>query len=205
MKTPPQIDDDTLQRFYDGDLSPLEEHGVQARIESDPEAQRRLSELGQLTELMRTAADELGSSVRSAALFAAIEQKLTLPDQTGFGSRVRLVASEWLEHRRATLGPIVAATAVAAITLLAVIKPSDPGLLAPDGAESATPPFAEPLSADEATGPNTSLADNAPAGAQLHGSRVEDVDFGASTGTVFELDNQGVAVAVVWITDEESP
>jgi anti-sigma factor RsiW len=192
MKTPSDIDDDTLQRFYDGDLSPLEEHGVQARIESDPAAQRRLAELGQMTELMRAAADQLGSSVRSAALFAAIEGKLAQPDQTGFGARVRLVASEWLEHRRATVGPIVAATAVAAVTLLAVIKPSDPSLLAPGSASSVTAP-SNTLTAAETPGP------------AIHGSRIEDVDFGASTGTVFELDNQGVAVAVVWITDEETP
>ena len=198
MKTEPQIDDDTLQRFYDGDLSPLEEHGLQARIENDPAAQRRLAELGQLTELMRAAADELGNSVRSGALFLAIEEKLALPDQTRFGARFRLVASEWLEHRRAALGPIVAATAVAAVTLLAVIKPSDPSLLDPEGATSVTAPNTE------APAPIAAATQGEPTAPAMHGSRIEDVDFGASTGTVFEIDNQGVAVAVVWITDEEA-
>ena len=46
-----------------------------------------------------------------------------------------------------------------------------------------------------------------PQAAVVHGTRVENVDFGSNTGTVFEIENGGVAVAVVWITedDEESP
>lgn len=176
MATP--IDDDTLQRFYDGDLTSLEEHSVHAQIEADPDAQRRLAELGRLTEVMRDAAEELGRSVSSAALFAAIESKLAQPEEVGFGTRLRVVASEWLEHRRATLAPIVTAAAVAAITLVAVIRPN----------ESAQLPVA---------------GESEAAVVAVHGSRVENVDFGSSTGTVFEIDNGGVAAAVVWITDDE--
>ncbi len=176
MATP--IDDDTLQRFYDGDLTPLEEHSVNALLEADPEAQRRLAELGRLTEVMREAAEELGRSASSAALFAAIESKLAQPEELGFGTRLRVVTSEWLEHRRATLAPIITATAVAAITLVAVVRPNE-GAELPIAGESEAQVIA------------------------VHGSRVENVDFGASTGTVFEIDNGGVAAAVVWITDDE--
>ena len=184
MATP--IDDDTLQRFYDGDLSPLEEHSVHAQLDADPDAQRRLAELGRLTELMREATEQLGQSVDSAALFAAIESKLAEPDKLGFGPRLRVVAAEWAEHKRATLAPIAAAVAVAAASLIAVVKSNGPA--APEAFRHAEhragPVAAEPLAA-------------------VHGSRVENVDFGSSTGTVFEIDNQGVAVAVVWITDDE--
>jgi anti-sigma factor RsiW len=187
-RPPTPIDDDTLQRFYDGDLSPLEEHGVQARIEADPAAQQRLAELGRLTELIREGAEELGESVRSSALFAAIEAKLAEPDQVAFGARLRVLGGEWLEHRRASLFPLLAATAVAAVTLMIVIRPSSQ---LPETSGAATP------SAQQA-------APVAPAQvAEVHGSSVEDVDFGASTGTVFEIDNEGVAVAVVWITDDD--
>jgi len=191
-RPPTPIDDDTLQRFYDGDLSPLEEHGVQARIEADPAAQQRLAELGRLTELIREGAEELGESVRSSTLFAAIEARLAEPDQVGFGARLRVIGGEWLEHRRASLLPLLAATAVAAVTLMVVIKPSSElpelgGTAAPSPQEAAQ---GAPIQV-----------------AEVHGSSIENVDFGASTGTVFEIDNEGVAVAVVWITDddEETP
>jgi anti-sigma factor RsiW len=187
------IDDDTLQRFYDGDLSPLEEHGVQSRIEADPAAQLRLAELGQLTELIREGAEELGRSVRSEALFAGIEARLSQPDEVSFGSRLRAMSSEWFEHRRASLIPLVAATAVAAVTLMVVIKPSQQ--------LPQTTSEVSPTAQREAPVPPPVEV------AAAHGTSVEDVDFGASTGTVFEIDNEGVAVAVVWITDddEETP
>jgi anti-sigma factor RsiW len=185
----PPIDDDTLQRFYDGDLSPLEEHGLQARIEADPAAQQRLAELGRLTELIREGAEELAQSVSSQALFAGIEARLDQPDEVGFGTRLRVMTGEWFEHRRASLIPLVAATAVAAVTLMVVIKPNQPL------PEIATPPA--PMAQRELPVPQPADV------AQVHGTSVEDVDFGASTGTVFEIDNEGVAVAVVWITDDE--
>jgi anti-sigma factor RsiW len=192
MSTTSDIDDDTLQRFYDGDLSPLEEHGVQARIERDPEAQRRLVELGRLTDVLRVAADELATQVNSGALFASIEQRLNAPDETGSGTRVRLIASEWFEHRRTALLPVLAATGMAAIALLAVLKPAAPTLVEP-GSTNVTRAVPTAQLGTEQTTPS-----------EVHGTRVEDVDFGTSTGTVFEIDNQGVATAVVWITDEDT-
>jgi anti-sigma factor RsiW len=196
-RPPTPIDDDTLQRFYDGDLSPLEEHGVQARIEADPAAQQRLAELGRLTELIREGAEELGESVRSSTLFAAIEARLAEPDQVGLGARLRVIGGEWLEHRRASLLPLVAATAVAAVTLMVVIRPSSQ---LPETSGAATPRAQEQAAQQAAPVAPTQVA-------EVHGSSVENVDFGASTGTVFEIDNEGVAVAVVWITDddEETP
>ena len=175
MATP--IDDDTLQRYYDGDLSPLEEHSVQARIESDADAQRRLAQLTRLSELMQESAAELALQVDSAALFAGIEKRIVAPEKLGFGARLRVITSEWVEHKRTTLVPIVAATAVAAATLLVVTR---------------THPAVTTPVADTSSG--------------VHGTRIENVDFGSSTGTVFEIEDRGRAVAVVWISeDEETP
>jgi len=200
-RPPTPIDDDTLQRFYDGDLSPLEEHGVQARIEADPAAQQRLAELGRLTELIREGAEQLGESVHSNALFAAIEAKLAEPDKVGFGARLRVMSGEWLEHRRASLIPLVAATAVAAVTLMVVIKPN-PAL--PESTHSTPSTLAHAPAEDPHAAPGPQAAPAAATQvAEVHGSSVENVDFGSSTGTVFEIDNEGVAVAVVWITDDE--
>lgn len=190
------IDDDTLQRFYDGDLTPLEEHRVQAQIESDPSAQERLARLGQLTEVLRVGADQLAAEVDSAALFARIEARLGEQEQVGFGARLRLVAAEWLEHRRAALVPLATASAVAAATLLLVLRPSDQRGLDPGASEGDRAPelAAEPSTAELTAAPATPIPP---------GSHVENVDFGSSTGTVFELEDRGAPIAVVWITDDE--
>lgn len=174
-----RIDDDTLQRYYDGDLSPVEEHGMQLRIEGDPDAQRRLTKLAKLTELMQTSADELGQHVDSKVLFSGIEARLADAGKPGFGARLRVVGGEWLEHRRATLMPIVAASAVAAATFLVVTRSDGP---------------------TESGGPEGRVVATTDA---VHGSVVENVDFGSNTGTVFEIEDRGVAVAVVWITEDE--
>jgi anti-sigma factor RsiW len=188
MTTP--LDDDLLQRFYDGDLTPLEEHGVQAQIEADPRAQRRLAELGRMTEVLREGTAELGSKLDSNALFASIERELKQPSGVPVRTRARVLTSEWLSHRRGTVVYLAGTAAIAAATLLAVLRPStqvtdDNGMLVLAPGEEREPV----VPAQEAMA--------------LHGSSVEDVDFGANTGTVFELDNEGVAVAVVWINDEE--
>jgi anti-sigma factor RsiW len=197
------LDDDTLQRFYDGDLSPLEEHGVQARIEADPDAQRRLLELGRMTEVLRDGTAELGDSLDANALFAAIEGRLDKPGQVGVGSRLRVITSEWLEHRRSAVVSLAGAAAIAATTLLVVLRPganapeSDGSLvLAPGEQAPATLPMPEEVAPAEPAAQKV---------AAVHGSSIEEVDFGGSTGTVFELDNEGVAVAVVWISDEGEP
>jgi anti-sigma factor RsiW len=124
------LDDDLLQRYFDGELSPVEERSVRGQVEGDAAAQARLRELAKLSELI----------------------------------------------------PTVASLAVAAAALVVLLVPHE-------------------TSEKLATVP-------APAAVQtVHGSRVENVDFGKSTGTVFEVDNEGVSAAVVWIADdeEESP
>jgi hypothetical protein len=47
-------------------------------------------------------------------------------------------------------------------------------------------------------GPETPLAAAPPPG-----SEIEAVDFGHSTGAIFQVEDQGAAYAVVWISDEK--
>jgi anti-sigma factor RsiW len=129
------IDDDTLQRFYDGDLSPQEARSLEAQIAGDPTAQRRLRELGRLSVLLREAADELSSTLDSDALFARIEASITAPAKAPPRTSVARTLTErpsaqraamtWLTRRRATLVPAFAATAVAAAALFAVLMSSE--------------------------------------------------------------------------------
>lgn len=183
-----QLDDETLQRYYDGELSPVEERAVRARVESSPEAQKQLAELARLSELFRMAADEMGSEVDSASLFAGIERDLKKQESLGMLGRLRVVRDEWMEHRRGVVVSMVGATAVAAAALLTVLGPR-----ATDSGDEVA------HVAKEVSAPTSAPA----AEPRVSGSRVENVDFGSNTGTVFEIESQGVTTAVVWIADED--
>jgi anti-sigma factor RsiW len=180
-----KIDDDTLQRYYDGDLSPLEASSVRAELAAAPEARARLDQLAKLSELMKLSAEELSRDLDGDALFASIRSGIDR-DQTTGGERLRVIASEWVEHRRASLVSAAAIAAVAAAALFVVMKPAQP--TEDELARSVPSPREER---------RTAIAAN------VHGTRIENVDFGDSTGTVFEIQDEGVATAVVWISDEE--
>ncbi|HEX6242790.1 MAG TPA: hypothetical protein VFZ61_17880 [Polyangiales bacterium] len=169
------LDDDLLQRYYDGDLSPDEERSVSAEIAKDTGAQRRLSELAALHELMQAPLIEAAAGLDGDALFARIQADIKQQQQLGFGERLRVLSGEWFEHKRGVLVPAAASLAAAAAALIILLVPR----------EARQPAGGEPLLA------------------QLHGTRIENVDFGQSTGTVFEVDNEGVSAAVVWISDDE--
>lgn len=183
-----ELDDETLQRFYDGDLSPVEERVVRTRIDQDPGAQKRLRELERLSALFQIAAEDAGSGLDSAAMFANIEKQIDAEAKQGTGTRLRVVAGEWVSERKRVLLPLVAVAAAAAFGVIA-LTPRDAG---DDAAARA-------LRDRE----RTRYAQETPSQPALHGTRVENVDFGGSTGTVFEIDSAGVATAVVWIADEE--
>ncbi len=185
------IDDDTLQRYYDGDLSPLEASSVRAAVLASPAAQKRLDELARLSEMMKVAAEEVGAGLDADALFADIRGGLEKDARGEGGERLRVITSEWLEHKRGMVAPFLGGLAVAAAALLIVNRTSEPE---PSGGEAVA--REAPLPKEER---RTALASRD----EVQGSRVEDVDFGDSTGTVFEIESQGVATAVVWISDEE--
>lgn len=168
------LDDDLLQRYHDGDLTPDEELSVRAEVAKSPSAQRRLSELAALHEMMQAPLLEAAQGLDSDALFARIQAGIQQQQRAGFGERLRVLSGEWFEHKRGVLLPAAASLAAAAAALIILLVPR----------EAKQPVGGEPL-------------------AQLHGTRIENVDFGQSTGTVFEVDNQGVSAAVVWISDDE--
>jgi anti-sigma factor RsiW len=182
-----ELDDDTLQRFYDGELSPLEERTVRAMIEQDPAAQARLSRLKRLSEMFTLAAEDMGAELDSAALFSGIQADIKQQETLGLGERLRVITFEWVEHKRGAVISLGAVAAIAAAALFAVITPDRH-----DENQARTMP--RPREEQKLR-----LAE-APA---QHGSQIENVDFGRNTGTVFEVENEGVTTAVVWIADEE--
>ncbi len=185
-----QLDDDTLQRYYDGELSPVEERAVRARVESDASAQARLAELEKLSGILRMAADEMGEGLDSNALFAGIQTGIKKDEQAGFGGKFQVIREEWSEHRRGAVIGLGFAGAVAAAALLAVLTPGTPS--------------SDELARSAAKHEKTRLAEVTPAEApRVSGSSVENVDFGENTGTVFEIESEGVKTAVVWIAEED--
>ena len=171
------LDDDTLQRFYDGALSVDEERSVRAEVANSAPAQARLAELSRLSELLRGSLAQQARQIDSDALFRSIEAGIARDQPLGLGERLRVVGAEWFEHKRGVMVPAVASMAVAAAALLTFLSPHE----LPNPEAEGTPPQA----------------------ALVHGSSIENVDFGASTGTVFEVDSEGVHAAVVWIADDE--
>jgi len=169
------LDDDLLQRYYDGDLTRDEERSVRAELARSESAQQRLAQLAELTELMRGPVLEAAQGLDSDALFARIQGGIQRQEALGFGERLRLIGSEWYEHKRGVLVPAAASLAAAAAALIILLVPRE---------------------AQQPENGGSMLA-------QLHGTSVENVDFGQSTGTVFAVDNEGVSAAVVWISDDE--
>jgi hypothetical protein len=180
------LDDDTLQRFYDGVLSADEERSVRAEVAKSTSAQARLAELSRLSELMRGSLAAQAREIDSDALFRSIEAGIAQDRALGLGERLRVVGSEWIEHKRGVMVPALASVAVAAAALLTFLSPHE-----------------VPTPEAESAPPRAGLVH----GASVHGSSIENVDFGASTGTVFEVESEGVHAAVVWIADddEEAP
>ncbi len=188
-----ELDDDTLQRFFDGDLSPLEERTVRAMIDQDPSAQARLASLVRLRAMFAVAADDMGAGLDSAALFSGIEKDIKRQETLGFGERLQVITGEWIEHRRGAVISIGAAAAIAAAALLMVTSPGQ------NDSESTARNMPQPREERKMR-----VAEGAPAmPATQQGSQIENVDFGQNTGTVFEIENEGVTTAVVWIADEE--
>ncbi|MFW6049704.1 MAG: anti-sigma factor family protein [Myxococcota bacterium] len=186
--TTPHIDDDQLQRYFDGELPATEARAIREALEASEEHRARLDQLGRLRELVRLAADEMAEDVGADDLYARVKGDLQAQKR-----REELRALEGGRRRRRVAVGTAVGLALAAAVALAMLQPRD-------GAE---PPLAQPA----AERSETALAENqhpaAPPGGP-QGSEVLEVDFGANTGTVFEVEGTaGHPVAVVWIDDQE--
>lgn len=186
--TEPNLDE-TLQRYFDGDLPPAEADALRARLEGDAELRAKLAGLEQLRTLLRAAlAPEHVEAPDADAMFAKIQASIAEPPAAAAsppglrvlaGGKKDEVAAPAAPASRAPvwLGLAAIGLAAAAALYLFVLRPS----------ETAT-----------TEGPETPLAAAPPPG-----SEIEAVDFGHSTGAIFQVEDQGAAYAVVWISDEK--
>lgn len=170
--------DDKLQMYFDGELSPEEEAELRRELETSPEGQEELRQWSEVREAMQAASLEWTAALDSDALFARIEAELESP-------------------------------AVAEPPNVVPIERPKPELrVVPGGREkkiwggiatgfaAAAAIFLAVLSApDDPNGGSLSAA---------RGTEVVEVDFGANSGTVFNVEGgAGQPLAVVWIDEEE--
>jgi anti-sigma factor RsiW len=184
------LDDITLQRFLDGDLQADEAAQISQALAQDDALAARLEAMTQIGGFVRDTFDQQYAAAGGAdGLFARISAELDAPGSSQADApkapELRVVTGGGkTPPRRTVMLPAFASLAAAAAVLLL---------------------FLGPHRTREVGGPAT------PAGVQAVpsvpsapvGSRIDDVDFGGSTGTVFEIDDEGVSAAVVWISDDD--
>ena len=191
MSTDTHIDDDKLQRFYDGELTEGEALVVGRDVDASDLEQERVAQMERLGEVLRAGADAEADGIDANALFLRIERGIE--DEPA--PRLKLIEGRKRKNRN-TAVVAVAMGIAAAVAIAFLAQPSTE----PEIADSAHPDEGDTALA----GGNVAVED--PTHVQLHppgGSSVELVEFGANTGTVFEVEGeQGQPLAVVWIAEE---
>lgn len=189
------LEEEKLQRYFDGDLPEGEAEEVRRALESSEEERARLEQLVRLRSLIAMAAEDAAADLASDVLFAKVRTGIEEQKRAGYGEPFRVVDGEgkgrrpqhvegWKVGLAAGMG-----LAIAAAVLLFVLstQPDMPVAEAPGAPETQ-------VEVDEFA--VTTL--EAP-----QGSEVEEVDFGSNIGTVFAVQGAaGEPIAVVWINDE---
>lgn len=179
MTTQPSAQDETLQRFFDGDLPSEEAARVQRQLDEDPDLAERYARLTRLSRLMRAAGEEMADQVSYNELYARVQRGIEAEKQP---RGLLATLKELLVHRPQVWVPAAGAVAMTAAVLLTVLGPGD------------EQPTATPQPPQAAT--ETATA------APSSDSEIVAVDFGHRTGTVFEVSGVGGgSTPVVWIND----
>jgi len=180
------LEDDKLQRYFDGELTDGEARVVSNTIADSSDEQKRLKQLERLSGVMRYAED-VADDLNPDDLFASIQEGI----DSAPNPRLQVIEGAKKKQRAGTALGIAIAIA-AAVALAWFLKPP-----------------AETEIAEPETTPEVEIEDGhmvIPEGDDLEvfGSEVVRVEFGDVTGTVFEVEgDHGQPLAVVWINDEE--
>jgi anti-sigma factor RsiW len=183
------VDDEKLQRYFDGETSPGETTLVRRHLAECRVCARSLASLERLHALFADAADADvdAAAPELEAMFEKVRAGIEKQGKAGFGERLRVLVSETVEHKKHVWIPALTMAAAAVVALAVLVGKGGP-VEAPPGA-MALRTGQEPVQA---------VAD-------ARGSEVLSADFAAgAAGTVFTLEGTAgeAPVAVVWITDE---
>ncbi len=143
------VDNEQLQRLFDGELSTQEAAEVQRELESSPQATTELQQLAQIRSAMQEAATEWASQVDSDALFGSIEREL---DRAQSAPALKVISGGGAKRVYQGLGFGLAA---AAAILLAVFTWPESGSIRPDAPAVAVTRGSEVLEVDFGTNTGT--------------------------------------------------
>lgn len=189
------VNDELLQRHFDGDLERAQADELEAHLSGCVPCAARRRALARLANLVHSAALDSAKDVDFAAMFARIERGIDSAAPTASEGEKPAARVIPMRKRSPIFSVFTAASAglaVAAAVLLMVYDSGTPGR--PGAVPDGTMPAAAPTGATAA----------APQAAAPSHSEVVQVDFGASTGTVFNIAMaDGSSTSVVWINDDE--
>jgi Putative zinc-finger len=192
MSNEHHLDDDLLQRHFDGDLDSAEQAEARAHLADCAECNARLEQLGRLQLLIRSAVQDEADAASDASevnwqgMFARIEQAAQEPEPVPV-ARVARVLTATSAARAKWFRPAVmsaaGAIAVAAAVLLTITR--GPDVIPTDETYD-----------DEADGTLARL--------EVSHSEITHVDFGPNAGQVFDIAfDDGSSTPVVWIDDDD--
>jgi anti-sigma factor RsiW len=182
------VEEELLNRYFDGDLAAASASEVTRHLETCVSCASKHRALGELRRLIGIAAEHGSHGQDFDALFGRIEQSTRTQAAPGLGERVSFAIRDRVSSRsRQVFMPAVAGALAAAAALVLILRPG---------------PSSAPPQEPSAAGPNVETAALTSAGS----SEVEQVDFGAKTGTVFHIAlSEGISTHVVWIDDDDEP
>lgn len=185
MNTPEEpLDDDKLQRFVDHELTEGEMRVVGRDVERSEFEQARVKQYARLGDLLREDAEYVAADFDADGLF----DKIAAGVEADKSPRLELKKTQTRQRTGAVIG--VAIAMAAAVTIAFMLRPPAPG------------PIAEHPMDD----PRQVVVENDTPIIHVdppQGSSVERVDWGANTGTVFEVEGDaGQPLAVVWIAED---
>lgn len=169
--------DEKLQMFFDGELAPEEEAELRQQLGRSPEGMAELEDWERIRGAMRDLSGEWTGFVDSEALFARVEAEIGAPakaEEPASSPQSAPPVLHMVPGGRERRIWGAVATGLAAAAAVLLAVVAWPAEPTPTGTPMA------------------------------RGTEVEQVDFGANAGTIFNVEGgSGQSIAVVWIVDEE--
>jgi len=180
------LEDELLQRYFDGELSNGSAVEARQHLDSCETCRKRHRSLERLHMFVNMSAEEAAEDVDFNSLFGRIESGIEEAQK-----REKVVSiKSWFKSSRLSRPLVFAPVAIAAAAVFVFVNqlaPTQEVTRGPQGRKRSN---------------RTVLVDKR-IPQQPQNSEVVQVDFGANTGTVFEIAlAEGVSTPVVWINDE---
>jgi anti-sigma factor RsiW len=187
------VNDELLQRHFDGDLDAAQSAGLEAHLSQCVPCAARRKAFGRLANMIHAAALDSASGVDFNAMFQRIERGIDAEAGAKTPATTQGARVIPMRKRSPVLSVLTAASAGLAVAAAVLLMVYDPGSPARPGTIS---DGALPAAAPAKT--------SAPSAVPPASSEVVEVDFGTSTGTVFDIAlADGSSTPVVWINDDE--